>query len=141
MEMTSTAGGARMNHVGIDYHRRLDRPYPDYAYYSLSNMKNPLSLKETQEKVETHFKSFPDYRWKIEELYAVKDRIIVRISISGTFTEEYGGITPTGEKIESSAIFIVRMEGGKVVEQRKEVSASQVMQQPGMELRPKEEER
>ena len=112
-----------MNHVGIDYHRRLDRPYPDYAYYSLSNMKNPLSLEETQEKVETHFKSFPDYRWKIEELYAVKDRVIARISTSSTFTEKYFGIPPTGKKIASSGISIVRMENGKVVEERKEVNS------------------
>ena len=114
---------------------------PDYAYDSPSNTKDPLSLEETREKVATHFKSFPDYKWTIEELYPVKDRIIIRISTSGTFKEEHGGIPPTGKKIESSAIFIVRMENGKVVEERKEVSALQVMQQLGMELRPREAER
>ena len=113
---------------------------PGYAYYSPSNTQDPLSLEEVRELVETHFKSFPDYRWKIEELYAVKDRIIVRISTSSTFTEAYLGIPPTGKKIESSGISIVRMENGKVVEERKEVNSLDVLQQLGMELRPKEGE-
>jgi steroid delta-isomerase-like uncharacterized protein len=112
---------------------------PDYAYYSPSNTQDPLSLEETRELVEMHFKSFPDYRWKIEELYAVKDRVIARISTSSTFTEKYFGIPPTGKKIASSGISIVRMENGKVVEERKEVNSLDVLQQLGMELKQKEE--
>lgn len=112
---------------------------PDYAYYFPSNTQNPLSLEETRELVVTHLKSFPDYNWKIEDLYAVKDMIIARMSTSGTFKEEYRGIPPTGKKIESSAIFIVRMEDGKVVEEREEVDVLNVMQQLGMKLVPKNE--
>jgi predicted ester cyclase len=84
-------------------------------------------------------KSFPDYYWKIEELYIVKDSIIARMSTSGTFKEEYQGIPPTGKKIESSAIFIVRIKNGKIAEEREEVDVLNIMQQLGMELVPKEE--
>jgi predicted ester cyclase len=84
-------------------------------------------------------KSFPDYYWKIEELYAAKDMIIARMSTSGTFKEEYQGIPPTGKKIESSAIFIVRIKNGKIAEEREEVDVLNIMQQLGMELVPKEE--
>jgi len=111
---------------------------PNYAYYFPSNTQEPLSLEETRELVKTHLKSFPDYYWNIEELYAAKDTIIARMTTSGTFKEEYQGIPPTGKKIESSAIFIVRMENGKVVGEREEVDLLNVMQELGMELVPKE---
>ena len=113
---------------------------PDYAYYFPSNTQEPMSLEETQEMVKTHLISFPDYNWTIEELFAVKDTVIARISIAGTFAGDYYGIPATGNKVESSAIFIVRIENGKIVEQRKEGDVLNVMQQLGMELKPKEED-
>jgi predicted ester cyclase len=112
----------------------------DYVYYFPSNTQAPLSLEETQEMVKTHLISFPDYNWTIEELFAVKDRIIARISIAGTFTGDYYGIPATGNKSKSSAILIVRIENGKIVEQRKEQDVLNIMEQLGMELKPKEGE-
>jgi len=111
---------------------------PDYAYYFPSNTQKPMSLEETRELVKMHLNSFPDFNWNIEELFAVKDVVIARVSSTGTFAGEYQGIPPTGNKIESSAIFIVRIENGKVVEEREEVDVLNVMQQLGMELKPKE---
>ncbi len=112
---------------------------PDYAYYFPSNTQEPKSLEETQEMVKTHLMSFPDYNWTIEELFAVKDRVIARISSAGTFTGDYYGIPATGNKAGSSTIIIVRIENGKIIEERKEMDALNVMQQLGMELKPKEE--
>jgi steroid delta-isomerase-like uncharacterized protein len=113
----------------------------DYAYYYPSNTQEPVSLEDTQEMIKTHLVSFPDYNWTIEELFAVKDRVVARISSAGTFAEDYQGVPATGDKVESSAIFIVRIKNGKVVEERREIDALSVMQQIGMELKPKEAEK
>ncbi len=113
----------------------------EYAYYFPSNTQKPLSLEDTQEMVKTHLISFPDYNWTIEDLFAVKDRVVARISIAGTFTGDYYGIPATGNEVQSSAIFIVRIENGKIVEQRKEQDVLNIMEQLGMELKPKEEEK
>jgi len=86
----------------------------------------------------THLISFPDYSWTIEELFAVKDRVIARISSVGTFEKDYYGLPATGNRIESSTIIIARIENGKIVEERKEVDVLNIMQQAGMELKPKE---
>jgi len=110
---------------------------PNYTYYFPSNTQEPESLEETKEMIKTHLISFPDYHWTIEELFAVKDTVIARISNVGTFTGNYYGIPATGNKVKSSAIFIVRIENGKIVEQRKEGDVLNVMQQLGMELKPK----
>jgi predicted ester cyclase len=111
---------------------------PDYAYYSPSNTQEPMSRKETQEMFKTHLISFPDYNWTIEELFAVKDRVIARISSVGTFEKDYYGVPATRNRIESSTIIIARIENGKIVEERKEVDVLNIMQQAGMELKPKE---
>ena len=110
----------------------------DYTYCFPSNTQKPISREEMKERIKTHLKSFPDYNWNIEELFAVKDVVIARIASTGTFSGDYYGIPATGNKIESSAIFIVRIENGKIVEERKEMDVLNVMQQLGMELKPKE---
>ena len=113
----------------------------DYAYFFPSNTQKPLSLEETRELIKTHLKSFPDFNWNIEELFAEKNAVIARVSSRGTFSGEYQGIPPAGEKIESSAIFIVKIENGRVIEEREEVDILNVMQQLGMELKPNETEK
>lgn len=112
---------------------------PDYTYYFPSNTQEPISLEETKKMIKTHLISFPDYKWTIEELFAVKDRIIARITTTSTFAGDYYGIPATGDKVESSAIFIIRMKNGKIVEQRREGDVLSVMEQLGMELKPRED--
>ena len=99
---------------------------PDYAYYFPSNSREPMSLEETREMFETHLISFPDYKWTIEDLFAVKDMVIARINSEGTFTNNYHGIAATGNKAESSTIVIVRIENGKIVEEWKEMGGNEV---------------
>ena len=55
-----------------------------------------------------------------------------------THQGEIQGIPPTGNKIEASGIMIHRVENGKVVEDREEADMLGLMQQLGMELKPKE---
>ena len=50
----------------------------------------------------------------------------------------YFGIAPTGTRIEASSIMIVRIRNGKFAEKREELNALPLMQQLGMELKPKE---
>ena len=113
---------------------------PDSLYYFPSNNPKPLSREESQEFVKGFFKSFPDLNFSIEELYAVDDRVIVRYILRGTHKGEYRGIPATGKKFEISSTFIVRIENGKVVEEREDFDQLGFLQQLGMELKPKEEE-
>ena len=113
---------------------------PDSLYYFPSNNPKPLSREESQEFVKGFFKAFPDLNFSIEELYAVEDRVIVRYILRGTHKEDWRGIPATGNKFEISSTFIVRIENGKVVEEREDFDQLGFLQQLGMELKPKEEE-
>jgi C-1 hydroxylase len=114
---------------------------PDYGYYSPSNNPKPMSREETIEFLKMVLKAFPDVNWRIKEIIAKDDRVIVRFIVTGTHHEEFQGILATGNKIEVSTILIWRIINSKIVEEREEANILGMMQQLGMELKPKEEEK
>ena len=108
---------------------------PDYSFYYPSNSPKPMSREEIIEIVKMILKAFPDYNWTIEEIIAVRDKVITRITERGTHEGEYFGIPATGNKFEMSVIWITRIENGKIVEDREEQNTLGMMQQLGMELK------
>jgi steroid delta-isomerase-like uncharacterized protein len=113
---------------------------PDYSQYIPSNSSNPRSFEEAKEALKPIFGAFPDFVWSIEDLIAVGDKVMCRVIFKGTHEGEYMGIPPTGNKVELGEIFISRFENGKIVEYREEYDSLGLMQQLGMELKPKEGE-
>jgi predicted ester cyclase len=61
-------------------------------------------------------RSFPDWRWDVEEMLAAQDKVITRYVVRGTHQGEYRGAAPTNKEVAFTGINIVRLEGGKVVE-------------------------
>lgn len=59
----------------------------------------------------------PDYSERIDDLIDAGDRIIVRLSISGTHTGPLPDLPATGKSFEFREIAICRVENGKIVEQ------------------------
>ena len=111
---------------------------PDYSFYSPSNNPKPVPLEEHIEAEKKNFRAIPDLNLRIEKLFADGDTVIVWFIISGTHQGEWEGIPATGNKLEISAIEIYRIENGKIVETRQEADYLGLMQQLGMELKPKE---
>ena len=111
---------------------------PAYAWYFPSINPKSLSREEEAEFEKVIWDRFPDINWSIEELIAKDDRVIARFICKGTHKGEFQGIPATGNKIESSGIFIARIENAKVIEVREDFDMLGFMQQLGMELKPKE---
>jgi steroid delta-isomerase-like uncharacterized protein len=111
---------------------------PEYVYHMPSGSTKSLSREETIEMGKMVHNGFPDVTFSIEEMFAVGDRVISRYTMRGTHQGETQGIPATGNKIEISGIMINRIENGKVVEDREEADMLGLMQQLGMELKPKE---
>ena len=128
-----------LNERNADIYQELYAP--DYAWYFPSNNSKPLSREEEHGFVKILWDAFPDINWSIEELIAKDDRIIARFIARGTHTGEFQGIPATGNKIESSGSWIARIENGKVVEVREDADLLGMLQQIGMELKPKEAEK
>ncbi len=124
-----------------DFEAFKDALAPDYVYYFPSRSTKSISREESIEFGKMLHNAFPDFTFSIEELFAVEDIVISRFILRGTHEGEYMGIPRTGNKFESSGISIIRIENGKIVEEREEYDSLDEMQQLGMELKPKEAEK
>jgi len=108
-------------------------------FYFPSNSSNPMSREEMLEGAKNSLRAFSDINYKIEEMIAEGDEVLVRFINQSTHKEEFAGIPATGKRIEFSGISLFRIEDGMIVEEREEADMLGMMTQLGMELRPKEE--
>ena len=86
-------------------------------------------LREMMAMVDT---SLSDFNSVIEDVIAEGDKVVMRISESGVHTGEMLGIPPTGKSFHSTAIHIIRIENGKIVEHWREQDTMGMMQQLGV---------
>ena len=96
-----------------------------------------MSTEEVIELLKIYRESFPDLHYSVKESVAVGDLVITRSMVSGTHRGEFQGIPATGNRVEFSSINMCRLRDGKIVEERQEDDVLGMMQQLGMELRPK----
>ncbi|MBE0429662.1 MAG: ester cyclase [Thermoleophilia bacterium] len=76
--------------------------------------------------------AFPDIRVKIEDMIAEKDRVEVRLSISGTHNGILmGEIQPTGKAASWTGIDILKIENGKIKDRWSERNLLSMMEQIG----------
>lgn len=77
----------------------------------------------------------PDYLTTIEDLIAEGDKVVARVTMTGTHTGDFWGIPPTGRQVRLTAIYIVRIANGKIVEHWGEEDGVKVLKQLGFKLR------
>ena len=114
---------------------------PDFSFYYPSNSPNPMSQDDLIEFAKMYRKAIADISWSMEDFLATEDKVVIRFIERGTHVGEFMGIPATGNKYETSGIFIIRIENGKVVEFREDFDMLGLYMQLGMELKPKEEEK
>ena len=114
---------------------------PDMLYYSPSNAKQLDSIEELIEFADSIYITISDYDISIEDIMAEGDKVALRAIVRATHTGEILGIPATGKKIEWGQILIFQVENGKIVEVWEDWDALGLMQQLGMELKPKEGEK
>jgi steroid delta-isomerase-like uncharacterized protein len=127
-----------LNKGNVDFIREATAP--DSVYYFPSANPKSMSPDEVIGLVKMDKEGFPDLNWSLEEQVAAGDVVISRFIVRGTHTATFQGIPATGKKIEISVIHWHRLKDGKIVEDREEADILGLMQQLGMELKPKEKE-
>ena len=75
---------------------------------------------------------FPDYQTVIDDLIAEGDRVVARITMSGTHTGNFMGIPATGKRIEFTGIYIARIADSKIVEHWGEEDGVSLLTQLGI---------
>ena len=75
--------------------------------------------------------AFPDFKATIEDILAEGDKVVIRMTWSGTQKGEFMGIPATGKSISIGVIDIIRIAGGKLVEHWGQMDSMGLMQQLG----------
>lgn len=77
--------------------------------------------------------AFPnDMRYTIDDLFGAGDRVAVRWTASGTNTGSLMGLPATDKAVAVSAVYIFRVEGGKLAEAWGDFDALGMQQQLGL---------
>ncbi len=75
---------------------------------------------------------FKDSEHTVEDLLAVGDKVVVRITGKGIHGGEFMGVPPTGKRVSMTGIAIYRIADGKIVEKWGEQDRLGIMQQLGI---------
>jgi len=75
---------------------------------------------------------FPDYQTVIDDLIAEGDKVVARITMSGTHTGSFIGIPATGKYVMFTGIYIARIANGMIVEHWGEEDGVSLLTQLGV---------
>ena len=84
--------------------------------------------------------AFPDFEATIEDLIAEDDKVVIRMTWTGTHEGEFMGIPPTGHRVYLGVFDIVRIADGMIVEHWGLMDNMALMQQIGVMPAPGEGE-
>jgi steroid delta-isomerase-like uncharacterized protein len=123
------------NNRNIDILSEMHATNAKYHHPSVGSSSIPVD--EMMESVNMLWKAFPDITVDIEDLFAEGDKVVVRFIGRGTHQEDFGGIPANGVKTEASAMEIFHIVDGKIMEVWEISDRLGLMQQLGLELKPK----
>ena len=84
---------------------------PDYRMNG-----QPLGQEGARQLSAMLLAAFPDWHGTIEDLVAEGDKVVVRLTYTGTHRGEFWGIPPTGKGFTITSVELYRIADGKVVE-------------------------
>ena len=88
---------------------------PDYRRH-VSPISTALTREAQKQRLAGIRAAFPDWRVTADDVLADGDRVAFRATIRATQRGPFQNIPPTGREVTVSAIDIVRIEKGKIVE-------------------------
>lgn len=114
----SAAGGKAVVAGYIDSILNADRweTYDQYFASQINFNGRPAGKADLQKRVASFRAAYPDFKATIDEQIAEGDRVVTRLTITGTHLGDDQGVPATGRNVKFTGIAIDRVEGGKVVE-------------------------
>jgi predicted ester cyclase len=92
----------------------------------------PGGLEGARQTFDMFLTAFPDLHFTVEDLIAEGDKVVARVTMSGTQQGAFMGVPPTGKHVRITGIDINRFVGGKSVEHWVEMDTLGMMQQLGV---------
>ncbi len=76
----------------------------------------PATRDGLRQKYELLRSGFPDLRFHVEDLLMDGDKVVARVSVSGTHSRPFMGQPPTGHHFSVTSLNIFRIHNGQIVE-------------------------
>lgn len=89
---------------------------PDFVYHFLNGVEYN-GVEGGKNFINSHRKSFPDWKEEIVDIIAENDKIVTRYKSTGTHRGNFNGLDSTGKKVIIYETSIYRIANGKIVEQ------------------------
>jgi len=112
---------------------------PGFRFY-FAGSPDPMGLESYKEFLAARRAAFPDRRFVVEDMIAEGDKVSARFTMRGTHNGDLPGIVPSGKEVTMTGIDMIRLEEGKMVEDRVEVDQLGMMQQLGVIASPQQAE-
>jgi steroid delta-isomerase-like uncharacterized protein len=97
----------------------VDKIFADsfQVHMLLDSTQSFSTRKSLKDFLGTLFGAFPDIHYTVGDIIAEENKVVMRVSFSGTQKKEFLGIQAKGNKVNYlSEIFFFRFESGKIVE-------------------------
>jgi predicted ester cyclase len=87
-------------------------------YYDAAARENdePVDVHEFGAAVKAWFVKFPDFRATVDDLFTVEDRVVTRVTYTGTHHGTWAGLPATGRPFTALGLDIFRVVGARIVE-------------------------
>jgi steroid delta-isomerase-like uncharacterized protein len=92
----------------------------------------PLDSEGFKQLVNVFGSGFPDSHFDLDDVFAVEDKVVTRWTYHAIHRGEFQGLPPTGKQVTMTGITILRIAGGKVVENTVELDQLGLLQQLGV---------
>jgi len=102
----------------------------DFSFY-FAGSPDPMDRVSYKEFLSARREAFPDRRFVVEDMIAEGDKVSARFTMHGTHKGELRSIAPSGREVTMTGIDMIRLEEGKMVEDRVEVDQLGMMRQLG----------
>jgi predicted ester cyclase len=104
----------------------------------MAGSAEPIKLADADQLMRGFYTSISQQKHVIELIIGEGDKVVIMTTTHGSHDGEFIGIPPSGVDVEFSQVIIWRITNEKIVEAWEVVDMLSLMQQLGMEVRPKE---
>jgi steroid delta-isomerase-like uncharacterized protein len=102
----------------------------NYSFH-IGGMPSPVDWNEHKRLLIGVNNAFPDLNHEIVDLVAERDKVAVRLNVTGTHKGEFQGIPPTGKKLSLDEMGFITIIDGKITEGWISADTMRLMQQIG----------
>jgi steroid delta-isomerase-like uncharacterized protein len=103
---------------------------PNYVMH-FPGMPAPVNREGHKQLVMMFRNAFPDWQETVDDVIAEGDKVVIRVTGTGTHEGEFQGVPPSHARVTATGVGIGRIENGRIAESWAAYDALGMMQQIG----------